>query len=161
MSDTPQYPYQDPNSQGGYGQQMPNQQGGYGQPAYGASVPQQYQPAVAQGYPPAGYGQPGPAGHPVQLFIAYPQRSSRALAGFSIPFFLARYIMLIPAFFCLYFVSIAAAIVAWIACWAVLFTGRYPAGMHGFVTGVMRWNTRTSAYLYGLTDAYPPFRFEP
>jgi hypothetical protein len=26
--------------------------------------------------------------------------------------------------------------------------------------GVMRWNTRVSAYLYLLTDAYPPFSLD-
>jgi hypothetical protein len=58
-------------------------------------------------------------------------------------------------------VGIAAIIVVWIAFWAVLFTGRYPPSFHEFVTGYLRWSTRVSAYLYGLTDKYPPFRLSP
>jgi hypothetical protein len=29
--------------------------------------------------------------------------------------------------------------------------------MHGFMIGVGRWTTRVNAYLYALTDKYPPF----
>jgi len=57
-----------------------------------------------------------------------------------------------------YFVGIAAFFVIWIAFWAVTFTGHYPRGMFDFATGYMRWSVRTTAYLYGLTDKYPPFR---
>jgi hypothetical protein len=99
--------------------------------------------------------------HPVNLTIDYPQQSSRVLAALSIPFFLLRALMLIPAMFCLYFVGIAAFFVVWIAFWAVTFTGRYPQGMFDFVTGYLRWTTRSTAYLYGLTDSYPPFRLRP
>lgn len=114
-------------------------------------------PPPPQGY----YGQPPmPAGgdYPIQVTFQRPERSSRILAGLSIPFFLARYIMLIPAVIVLYFVGIAAFVVVWIGFWAVLFTGHYPQGMYNFVSGYVRWNTRVSAYLFGLTDRYPPFR---
>jgi hypothetical protein len=112
--------------------------------------------------PPLGYGYGPPASdYPVQLSFQQPMHSSRALAGLSIPFFLARSIMLIPAMFCLYFVGIGALIVAWVACWAVLFTGHYPDGMYRFVAGALRWQTRASAYLYGLVDRYPPFQLSP
>jgi len=50
-------------------------------------------------------------------------------------------------------------IVAW---FAILFTGRYPQGMFGFVEGVIRWNVRVTAYTLTLvTDRYPPFRLAP
>jgi hypothetical protein len=98
--------------------------------------------------------------YPVQLTIQRPERSSRALAILSIPFFLARWVLLIPAYLVLYFVGLAAMFVAWIAMWAVAFTGSYPQGMHGFVTGVLRWQTRANAYLFGLTDRYPPFSLD-
>jgi hypothetical protein len=99
--------------------------------------------------------------HPVNLDVDYPESSSRPLALFSIPFFFIRALLLIPAMFCLYFVGIAAFFVVWIAFWAVTFTGRYPRGMFDFVTGYMRWSVRATAYLYGLTDSYPPFRMRP
>lgn len=44
--------------------------------------------------------------------------------------------------------------VAW---FAILFTGRYPAGLYEFGVGVLRWNTRVEAYLLLLRDEYPPF----
>ena len=105
--------------------------------------------------------QAAPEYYPVNLIIDYPPSSSRALALFSIPFFFIRALLLIPAMFCLYFVGIAGGIVVWIAFWAVTFTGHYPAGMFSFVSGYLRWQTRTSAYLFGLTDQYPPFRLRP
>jgi hypothetical protein len=46
-------------------------------------------------------------------------------------------------------------IVAW---FAILFTGRYPRGMFGFVEGVIRWHNRVVGYaLILVTDRYPPF----
>jgi hypothetical protein len=99
--------------------------------------------------------------HPVQVSIATPEHPSRALALFSIPFFLARIIILIPAFFCIYFVSLVAGFAVWFGMWAVLFTGKYPQGLHDFGAGTVRWQTRIYAYYYGLTDAYPPFRLRP
>lgn len=48
-------------------------------------------------------------------------------------------------------------VVAW---FSILFTGRYPAGLHHFGVGVWRWNTRVEAYLLLLHDAYPPFSLE-
>jgi Domain of unknown function (DUF4389) len=107
---------------------------------------------------PAGaYGQ----AYPVQLTVEYPEESSRVLAGFSIPFYFLRSVMLIPTSFLLFFVSIAAGLVVWISFWAVLFTGHYPPGFHKFVTGYVRWQTRATCFLYGLTDKYPPFSLEP
>jgi hypothetical protein len=40
---------------------------------------------------------------------------------------------------------------------AVLFTGRWPAGARQFVLGVARWWLRVQSYLVLLHDQYPPF----
>ncbi len=45
-------------------------------------------------------------------------------------------------------------IVGW---FSILITGRFPKGMHGYVAGVIRWNMRVQAYIFSLTDEYPPF----
>ena len=51
--------------------------------------------------------------------------------------------------------AVAATVIAW---FAVLFTGRYPRPLFGFVEGVLRWKLRVEAYaLLLITDRYPPF----
>jgi hypothetical protein len=40
---------------------------------------------------------------------------------------------------------------------AVLFTGKYPKGMHDFQVGNLRWGLRVMAYITMLSDRYPPF----
>jgi hypothetical protein len=68
-----------------------------------------------------------------------------------------RLILVIPHAVVLVFLGIAAAVVALVAFFAVLFTGRWPTGMRDFVLNVMRWYLRVQAYLLLLTDRYPPF----
>ena len=98
-----------------------------------------------------------PLGHPVALTLAESAGPrSRGLAVLGILFL--KGIALIPHFLVLIFVALAAGIAGWIAFWVVLFTGRYPAGIFGFVVGSLRWSTRVSAWLFTLTDRYPPFR---
>lgn len=68
-----------------------------------------------------------------------------------------RYFMLIPQILVLYFVLIAAGVVLMISWLVALFTGSVPAGMHNFLAGTLRWQTRVGAYGSLLTDQYPPF----
>gem|GEM_PF-3226355 len=35
--------------------------------------------------------------------------------------------------------------------------GTLPQGFHDFILGSLRWSWRTSAWLYGIVDEYPPF----
>ena len=97
--------------------------------------------------------------YPVDVRADYPQRSSRLWAVLTI--FWIKGLALIPHIFVLAFLGIAQFVVAVIAQFAVAFTGRYPAGMHGFVTGVLRWQTRVSAFFLSVTDRYPPFSLQP
>jgi hypothetical protein len=68
-----------------------------------------------------------------------------------------RLILAIPQLIVLALLGIAVFVVVVIALFAVLFTGRWPAGMRDFVLGVARWWLRVDAYLLLLTDDYPPF----
>jgi hypothetical protein len=97
-----------------------------------------------------------PRGYPVRVEADYPPQSSRplALCGALYPF---KVLLLVPHLFILYFLGLAAGVVVYVGFWVVLFTGRYPRGMYEFALGVLRWQTRVSAWLLGLADPYPPF----
>jgi len=92
-------------------------------------------------------------GYPITFGAVYPEKMSRLTTFF-------RCILVIPHMIILYFVAIAASIVAFIAWWAILFTGKYPKGMFDFFVGYMRWPTRVNGYSYLLTDKYPPFSMD-
>jgi hypothetical protein len=71
---------------------------------------------------------------------------------------LVKWFLAIPHYIVLFFLYIAVIVVVIVAWFAILFTGRYPRGLFGFVVGVMRWELRVVAYAFLLTtDRYPPF----
>lgn len=75
---------------------------------------------------------------------------------------LVKWILAIPHYIVLIFLSIAAFFVVIFAWFAILFTGRYPRGLFDFVLGVSRWYNRVVGYAFVLvTDQYPPFRLSP
>ena len=55
--------------------------------------------------------------------------------------------------------SVAGAVVL-VAGFALLFTGRYPGGLHDLLVGLARWQFRVAGYLILLPDRYPPFRLD-
>jgi Domain of unknown function (DUF4389) len=72
---------------------------------------------------------------------------------------LVKWLLAIPHYIALFFLSIAALVAVVIAWFAILFTGRYPRGLFDFVLGVLRWGNRVIGYAFILvTDQYPPFR---
>ena len=75
---------------------------------------------------------------------------------------LVKWLLAIPHYILLVFLSIAALVAVILAWFAILFTGRYPRGLFDFVLGVLRWGNRVTAYAFVLvTDQYPPFRLSP
>src|SRR5438094_4456136 len=75
---------------------------------------------------------------------------------------LVKWLLAIPHYIVLVFLTLAALVCVVIAWFAILFTGRYPRGLFDFVLGVGRWWNRVTAYAFILvTDQYPPFRLSP
>jgi Domain of unknown function (DUF4389) len=71
---------------------------------------------------------------------------------------LVKWLLAIPHYVVLFFLSLAAIVCVIVAWFAILFTGRYPRGLFDFVEGVLRWWVRVVAYAWMLvTDRYPPF----
>ena len=54
-----------------------------------------------------------------------------------------------------------AGVMAIIAWFAILITGKYPQGLYEFAVGVLRWDMRVEAYLLLMRDEYPPFSLQP
>jgi hypothetical protein len=75
---------------------------------------------------------------------------------------LVKWVLAIPHYVLLFFLSVAAVVAVIVAWFAILFTGRYPRGLFDFVLGVVRWGNRVTGYAFVLvTDRYPPFRLSP
>lgn len=71
---------------------------------------------------------------------------------------LFKWLLAIPHYIVLFFLSIAVFFITIFAWFAILITGQYPKGLFDFVVGVGRWGLRVSAYAFLLvTDRYPPF----
>jgi hypothetical protein len=91
--------------------------------------------------------------YPVTLELDYPPQLNRWLV-------LVKWLLLIPHFIALYFISAIVSIITFIVFFAILFTGKYPRGMFDFTVGFGRWSSRVAAYSLLLTDDYPPFSFD-
>lgn len=116
---------------------------------------QGYHVGYQHGMEAAGRGA-APSTYPFDLTARYPERSSR-LGMFFLPF---RGLLLIPHLIVLWFLSIGAGIVLFIAWWAVLIMGSYPRPLWDYMVGFNRWYLRVQAYALALTDEYPPFSLQ-
>jgi hypothetical protein len=99
-------------------------------------------------YPPFGDGP-----YPATIAVTEPTVRDRATIA-------VRLILAVPHLVVLVFLVLAWVFCTIVAWFAVLFTGRYPASLHPFALGVMRWTLRVEAYLLLLVDEYPPFTLE-
>ncbi len=112
--------------------------------------------------------------YPADLSVEYPQRLSRGLALIkwwllAIPHYLLLGVLLgssYEAFRSGTSVVISTASIGLLGFLvlfvgiALLFTGRYPRGMFNLLVGIERWAYRVGAYVFLMTDRYPPFRLD-
>jgi hypothetical protein len=91
--------------------------------------------------------------HDIQYDVTYPERTSRWRLVIWKVLTAIPHLIVVQA---LNFAVLAVLPIAWVA---ILISGRYPRGLHTFVTGVVRWERRVEAYLLSLTDEFPPFSF--
>lgn len=91
----------------------------------------------------------------VKLDVPYPEKISRGLVLLRL--FFGVFYVAIPHILFIYVRMIWGALLSFLAFWAVLFTGKYPASFHAFQVGTFRWLYRVNLYLRYMTDDYPPF----
>lgn len=68
-----------------------------------------------------------------------------------------RILIVIPNLIVFGFVLVAWMVATVIAWFAIVIGGSYPAALHHFSAGALRWSIRLEAYLLLLVDDYPPF----
>jgi hypothetical protein len=94
----------------------------------------------------------------VRLDFPYPNAEHELSRGLP----LVKWLLAIPHYIILFFLTIAAVLAAIMAWFAILVTGRYPRGLFDYIEGVIRWHNRVAAYaLLLITDRYPPFSLQP
>jgi hypothetical protein len=91
----------------------------------------------------------------VSLAVPRPEKVSRGLVILRL-LFGAIYVG-VPHGICLFARLVATAVLQFLAWFAILFAGRYPARWHAFNVGTVRWSTRVTLYLGYFTDVYPVF----
>src|SRR5437763_6586534 len=89
--------------------------------------------------------------YPVTYEVQNPGEGRNRLTAFF------RLIVAIPWTIVGYIYGLIAEIAAFIAWFALVFTGRYPDGLYDFVAGYMRFLGRYGGFYYLLTDEWPPF----
>ncbi|HMC39443.1 MAG TPA: DUF4389 domain-containing protein [Acidimicrobiales bacterium] len=97
---------------------------------------------------PSGYAEPG--GDPAWLQIQPATSYNRAAVFF-------RILLAIPQMLFGFVLGIGVYFAMIVAFFAVLITGRWPAGLRKFVLDVAFWGVRFNAWFFLLADPYPPF----
>jgi hypothetical protein len=107
-------------------------------------------------YPPFSLGSDND-GYPVNVTYD-PSATGNKLYAIPIVGIVVRAVMLIPHLIVLYILAAVIAIMQ-LGLWVpVLMSGQYPDVGYSFVGGYLRWAARVAAFMFGLTDTYPPFR---
>ena len=98
--------------------------------------------------------------YPVDFQVEYGDgKRSRGLALLALLYPL-KILLLIPHLIVVVVLSIVSGLATYIGYWVTAFTGKLPSGFFKLIKNVMDWSNRTTAWLLGLTDEYPPFAME-
>jgi len=73
---------------------------------------------------------------------------------------LVHWLLIIPHMLVLGVLGFVAEIVAFIAWFVILFTGKLPEGMAGLIALYIRYGNRVNGYYLFMREEYPPFSFE-
>ena len=91
--------------------------------------------------------------YPVQLELESPLEVARWRP-------LVHWILAIPQLVVVYIVNSMLGVLAFIAWFAILFTGAIPTGLFDFMAMALRYQWRVTSYLYFMRESYPPFEFD-
>ena len=92
---------------------------------------------------------------PVVFEVEYPESLSRL--HLLLKTFLGWIYAGIPHGIILYFYSVAVSLVGLVAFVVILVKGSFPRSLFDITVGYLRWEARLNAYLFYMTDKYPPF----
>lgn len=117
-----------------------------------------YQALGTDKYPP--FGLNPDENYPADLTVEYPAKLSRGLV------LVKWWVLAIPHYIVVAFLQGGggrnggglATILALFGAIATLFAGKYPGDIFKVVVGMNRWAYRVAAYVFLMTDDYPPFR---
>jgi uncharacterized protein DUF4389 len=92
--------------------------------------------------------------YPLTYEADYVERRNRWRTGF-------RLLLAVPWLIIANVYLLGAMIVAFLAWFAIVFTGRYPRGLYDFMAGVMRFYARVNGWVLLQVDEYPTFGMDP
>ena len=90
------------------------------------------------------------------LRVDYPPALSRLL-NFPIIGTMVKAILVIPQLVILVFAAIGVLVLVFVGQFVILFTGAMPVGFHAFIAAFLRLSYQVTAWVFSLTDQYPPF----
>jgi hypothetical protein len=89
--------------------------------------------------------------YPVRLNVEYPDHIANWRP-------LVHWLLIIPYYIVSYLIqAVWIYLVVVISWFAILFTGKYPEALWDFAVVANRWNLRTGAYTFFMTEQYPPW----
>jgi hypothetical protein len=103
-------------------------------------------------YPP--FGLDDDPDYPIRVDIAPPKPKYSRLKAFF------RFLIGIPVMLLALVQLIILGVCAFLAWFAILFTGKMPEGLFNSIRGATAYVTRANAYFNYLTEDYPPFGFD-